>query len=207
MCVCPSMLVCIILCVLYTHLCSVYFFTACRRQTSEPICSFHPVVSILCCRGGSGHQRLYWLSGLFLLAWLHFTVKALLGECGFMLDVFTPALAGYRPNEIQIWELCWFRVWYWHSSRLHRAVTVSLNPQNDVVIYSCHVIINTPQLLTPWRHLCIHLSVCQLVTLHTHTFTLLFMNTCTHTSTSKDYGWLWCNYSSLNQICNFIRTF
>lgn len=199
MCVCPSMHVCIR--VLYTHLCSVYFFTACRRQTSEPVCSFHPVVSILCCRGGSGHQRLYWLSGLFLLAWLCFSVEALLGECGCMLDVFTPALADYRPNEIQIW-LCWFRVWYWHPSRLHRAVTASLNPQNDVVIYSCRISINTQcqLMLAPWGHLCLHLSVCQLETLHTHTFTVFLLST-TH------YDWLWCKCSSLNKICNSTSTY
>lgn len=30
------------------------------------------------------------------------SAEALLGECGCSLDVFTPALADYRHNEIQI---------------------------------------------------------------------------------------------------------
>lgn len=67
-------------------------------------------------------------------SWFGWVSEALLVECGCSLDVFTPALANCRPNEIQIWELFWFRVWYWHLSRLHRAVTVSPNTQDNVFI-------------------------------------------------------------------------
>lgn len=51
-----------------------------------------------------------WVIGLFPSVWLRPSAEALLVECGCSLDVFTPVLAGYRPNVIQIGEGFWSRV-------------------------------------------------------------------------------------------------
>lgn len=145
--------------VLCVHLFSVYFLSFCGQQTSEPVCSFHPVVSILYCRGGSGHWALCWWARLFLLAWLRLSAEALLGKCGWSLDVFTPTLADCSANEIQIEIFSQFSDTE-PPSWLQGAVTISIYLQDDVFIPAMPVLTHPANWgFVPWG---ISTYVCQL---------------------------------------------
>lgn len=155
-----------------------------------------------CCRGGSGHWALDWWSGLFLLAWLCLSAEALLGECGCSLDVFTPALADCRPNEIQIWELFRFRVWYWHPSRLHRAVTISLNPQDEVFIPAMSEWTqNANRGLVP-EVICVCVWVSVRDFAYAHTFTGVYTHLSPHERIITDFD---VTARTLDQIFNLIN--
>lgn len=66
---------------------------------------FHP--SVL---GWFRSLSVLWVIGLFPSVWRRLSAEALLVECGCSLDVFTPVLAGYGPNVVQIGEGFWSRV-------------------------------------------------------------------------------------------------
>lgn len=84
------------------HACRQVYLCDYKCVSWAAFCGFQPVVLVHRYRGGAGQWALYWWSSLFLLAWLCLSAEALLGECGCSLNVFSPTLADYRPNEIQI---------------------------------------------------------------------------------------------------------
>lgn len=111
---------------LYLHLFSVCFLTTCT-----PVCSFHPVISIL--NVGMVQVTEHSLGEPVYFSWL---------GCASVLKLCWVSVAAVWMCSLQHWQTTglmrsrffWFRVRYWHPSQLHRAVTVSLNPQDDVFI-------------------------------------------------------------------------
>lgn len=69
------------------RMCFIYVCLSLHVFLQHPNRSFQPEVSILSCRGGSGHWALYEWSSLFLLAWLCLSAESWLVECDCAPDV------------------------------------------------------------------------------------------------------------------------